>query len=100
MSDPQFAGQIRELRLARGKDPAEPSSLARPFHPINPQTGSTSQSLKNAGQLDRNRGLSLAEQPPCKIHELKVTINSASLWIAAANPWRSSGSGRNNDGTK
>ena len=69
VSHSQFAGKIPELRPAGGKEPAQPSSFAKLLHSIGPQARSTPQSLKNAGQLGRNRGLSLAEQPPCKIHE-------------------------------
>jgi hypothetical protein len=65
VSHSQFAGKIPELRPTGGKEPAQPSSFAKLLHSIGPQARSTPQALKNAGQLGRNRGLPLAEQPPC-----------------------------------
>ncbi len=61
-SQAELFGNLMELRLAGGKESAQQPALSQLRHAESPASSIDSHSLKNSGQLRRNRGLSLAKE--------------------------------------
>jgi hypothetical protein len=79
MSNAELAGSFPKFRPGGGEEPTKPYSFAKLLETISPLGGRALEPLENPGQLRRDRGLSLAQEPPRVINQEKVGSHRHSL---------------------